>query len=42
MGMWRGGLGRNVSAFRIWSGKSDISVCGRGRLFMVPAAAGYT
>lgn len=41
MEMWRGGLGRNVSAFRIRSVKSDTSVCGRGRLFMVPAA-GYT
>lgn len=40
MGMWRGGLGRNVSAFRIGSVKSDISVGGSGRLFMV-SAAGY-
>lgn len=41
MEMWRGGFSRNVSAFRIRSVKSDTSVCGRGRLFMVPAA-GYT
>lgn len=39
--MWRGGLSWNVSAFRIRSVKSDTSVCGSGRLFMVPAA-GYT
>lgn len=35
------GLGWNESAFRIQSVKSDTSVCGSGRLFMVPAA-GYT
>lgn len=39
--MWREGLGWNASAFRIGSVKSDTSVGGSGRLFMVPAA-GYT